>query len=97
MYKRQALADDPTQSALRELSLSLDVPHVARSEQAFARMREAATVLARDMDGVITDDNGVPLTADAFDAIAAELEHLHDTLDQRELSAGSPLARRLFS
>ena len=92
-----ALADDPTQSALRELSLSLDVPHVARSEQAFARMREAATVLARDMDGVITDDNGVPLTADAFDAIAAELEHLHDTLDQRELSAGSPLARRLFS
>lgn len=91
------LADDPTLSAVRELSLSLDVPHVARSERAFARMREVAAAMARDMDGVITDDNGVPLTADAMDVIAAELEHLHDRLDQHELSAGSLLARRLFS
>lgn len=92
-----ALADDPTLSAVRELSLSLDVPHVARSERAFARMREVAAAMARDMDGVITDDNAVPLPADAMDVIAAELEHLHDRLDQHELSAGSLLARRLFS
>ncbi len=91
------LADDPTLSAVRELSLSLDVPHVARSERAFARMREVAAAMARDMDGVITDDNAVPLPADAMDVIAAELEHLHDRLDQHELSAGSLLARRLFS
>jgi hypothetical protein len=38
-----ALDDDPTQSALRELALSLDVPQVDRSERAFARMRETAT------------------------------------------------------
>jgi hypothetical protein len=92
-----ALADDPTQSALREITLSLDVPHVDRGERPFARMREAATALARDMDGLITDDNGVPLPPDAMDVIAAELEHLYDTLDQRELSAGSVLARRLFA
>jgi len=92
-----ALADDPTQSALRELALSLDVPHVDRSEQAFARMRETTAALARDMDGVVTDDHGIPLPADAMDVIAAELERLYHTLDQRELSAGSALARRLFS
>ncbi|MBP9906348.1 MAG: cell division protein FtsZ [Rhodoferax sp.] len=92
-----ALADDPTQSALREITLSLDVPHVDRGERPFARMREAAIALARDMDGLITDDNGVPLPPDAMDVIAAELEHLYDTLDERELSAGSLLARRLFA
>jgi len=92
-----ALADDLSQSALRELSLSLDVPQVDRSENAFVRMCEAAMTLARDMDGVLTDDNGVLLPTEAMDVIAAELAHLYDILDQRELSAGSVLARRLFS
>ncbi|MFZ4626528.1 MAG: cell division protein ZipA C-terminal FtsZ-binding domain-containing protein [Rhodoferax sp.] len=92
-----ALADDPTQSALRELTLSLEVPHVDRSERPFARMREIASAMARTMDGVVTDDKGVLVQADAMDVIAAELERLYDTLDQRELSAGSALARRLFS
>ncbi len=92
-----ALADDPTLSALRELTLSLDVAQVDRSERAFVRMHEAATAMASEMDGVITDDNGVPLPPGAMEVIATELEHLYDLLDQRELSAGSPLARRLFS
>jgi hypothetical protein len=92
-----ALADDPTLSALRELSLSLDVAQVDRGERAFVRMREAATAMASEMDGVITDDNGVALPVDAMDVISGELEHLYDILDQRELSAGSTLARRLFS
>lgn len=92
-----AMADDMDQSAIRELALSLDVPHVARTENAFVRMREAALSLASSMDGVVTDDNGLPLPAEALDVIGAELEHLYDTLEQRDLSAGSALARRLFS
>jgi hypothetical protein len=92
-----ALADDPTLSALREINLSLDVAQVDRSERAFVRMREAATAMANEMEGVITDDNGVPLPLDAMNVIGGELERLYDTLDQRELSAGSVLARRLFS
>jgi len=92
-----ALADDPTLSAVRELSLSLDVAQADRNERGFERMREAVTTMAREMDGIITDDNGVPLPLDAMDVIAGELERLYDTLDQRELSAGSTLARRLFS
>ncbi|WP_296445731.1 cell division protein ZipA C-terminal FtsZ-binding domain-containing protein [Rhodoferax sp. UBA5149] len=92
-----ALADDPALSAIRELVISLDVPQVDRNERAFARMREVALALADSMDGVVTDDNGQPLPSETMDGIGAELEHLYDTLDQRDLSAGSALARRLFS
>lgn len=92
-----ALAEDPAQSAIREVSLSLDVAHVDRAEQPFTRMREAVQRLADTMEGVVIDDNGQPLTAQAMDLIGAELEKLYDTLDARELSAGSVLARRLFS
>lgn len=92
-----ALAEDPAQSALRELTLSLDVPQVDRREQPFLRMREAAAALATAMDGIITDDNGQVLREEALDVIGADLENLYDMLDSRDLAAGSPLARRLFS
>jgi hypothetical protein len=92
-----ALAEDPAQSAIREVTLSLDVPQVPRSEQPFVRMRDAAIALAASMDGLITDDDGRVIPPDALDAIGADLESLYDTLDERDLSAGSPQARRLFS
>ncbi|MBC7611004.1 MAG: cell division protein FtsZ [Polaromonas sp.] len=92
-----AMAEDPEQTALREITLSLDVPQVLRSEQPFVRMRESAIALAAKMDGVIIDDNGNAIPADAMDLIGSELEQLYDTLDGRDLSAGSVLARRLFS
>ena len=92
-----ALAEDPAQAAVRELTLALDVAQVARSERAFVRMREAARDLAKAMDGVVTDDKGQPLAWDDMDVIGYELETLYDTLDARDLSAGSVLARRLFS
>jgi len=92
-----AMADDPEQSALREVTLSLEVTHVAREEQAFVRLRQAAQALADAMDGVVTDDTGVPLSAETMDRIGADLEALYDALDARDLSAGSPQARRLFS
>ena len=92
-----AMAEDPAQTAIREISLSLDVPTVDRSESPFVRMRETANALAQAMDGQGTDDNGLPLPSDAMDVIGSELEQLYDTLDARELSAGSSLARRLFS
>jgi hypothetical protein len=92
-----AMAEDPEQSALRELALSLEITHVPRSEQPFVRMRQAAAALAEAMDGVVTDDAGQPLSTEALDQIGADLEGLYDALDGRELSAGSAQARRLFS
>ncbi len=92
-----ALADDPAQSAIREIALHLDVAQVDRTEQPFERMRECAGHLAHSMDGVITDDNGQLLAAHSMDLIGAELQGLYDILEQRDLAAGSALARRLFS
>ena len=92
-----ALADDPDQSAIRDITLSLDVAQVHRTEQPFARLRDVAAALCQAMDGVLCDQNGTPLPAMAMDPIAADLELLYDQLDGRDLSAGSVLARRLFS
>lgn len=92
-----AMAEDPEDTALRELTLSLDVPHVGRSERPFERMCEVALALAKAMDGVISDDNGNTIRAEAMEGIHARLLAFYDTLDGRELSAGSALARRLFS
>jgi hypothetical protein len=92
-----ALAEDPAQSAIRELSLHLDVAQADRAEQPFERMRDAAFALAQAMDGVVTDDNGQPLPLETMDVIGAELQTLYNTLEQRDLAAGSAVARRLFS
>ncbi len=92
-----ALAEDPDQSAIREVSLHLDVAHAERAEHPFERMRDAAFALAKGMDGVVTDDNGQPLAPQTMDGIGAELQMLYNTLEQRDLAAGSAVARRLFS
>ena len=92
-----ALAEDPEQTVLRHFQLLLDVPHVAQAEQPFARLRAVADALASRMDGVVTDDGGQVLSPAAWDQIAHDLEALYGALQQRELPAGSALARRLFS
>ena len=92
-----ALADDPALSAIRECVLSLDVPQVPRHDQPFARLQQAAQMLAEQMDGVITDGSGQLLGQDVMRQIGQDLEQLYDALDRRELSAGSPQARRLCS
>ncbi|OYU43608.1 MAG: cell division protein FtsZ [Burkholderiales bacterium PBB4] len=92
-----ALAEDPAQSAIRRFALHLDVAQVGRSEQAFERMRSCAMAMAQAMEGLITDDNGQALAVQSMDVIGAELQGLYDILEQRDLAAGSALARRLFS
>ena len=92
-----AMADDPALSAVRECTLSLDVPQVARGEQPFERLQQAAQMLAEQMDGLITDGSGQVLSNELMQQIGQDLQQLYDALDSRELSAGSPQARRLFS
>ncbi len=92
-----AMAEDPDLSAIRSFALSLDVPQTARQEQPYARLREAAVALAAQMDGLVTDGEGQVLGEATLDQIGLDLQQLYDALDARELSAGSPQARRLFS
>jgi hypothetical protein len=92
-----AMAEDPEQSALRHVSLALEVTHVPRSDDAFARLRTIAYALATSMEGAVTDERGQPLGDEALDMIAQDLQRLYDALESRDLAAGSPQARRLFS
>jgi len=92
-----ALADDPGQAAVREISLGLDVAQTEETAEPFAAWHGAARALAEDLDAAIVDDQGPPFTLHAFSAIHAELGRLYHALASRDLAAGTPGARRLFS
>ncbi|MFM7026845.1 MAG: cell division protein FtsZ [Limnohabitans sp.] len=92
-----AMADDPALSAIRECVLSLDVPQVSSSEAPYARLQEAVQLLAEQMDGVITDGSGQVLGSEVMHHIGRDIQQLYKALAQRQLDAGSPQARRLFS
>jgi ZipA, C-terminal FtsZ-binding domain len=92
-----ALAEDPQQSSLRELTLALDVPQTPEGVEPFAAWQEAARALSRDIEADICDDRGQVLNLHAFAAIGEELSKLYKALASRDLAAGSLAARRLFS
>lgn len=92
-----ALADDPSQAALRELTLSFDVPQTEAAAEPFAAWYAKANALAAAMDALVVDDRGQPLGPPAFAAIDTELKRLYEALAQRDLAAGSTAARRVFS
>jgi hypothetical protein len=91
-----ALADDPAGSAVRECTLSLDVPQTPESAEPYPAFHRVATTLADDLDATPIDDQGQPVTLHAYDAIGKELQRLYRGLEQLDLAAGSAAARRLF-
>ena len=92
-----ALADDPNQSALRDVTLSFDVPQTDPASEPFVAWQASAQALSLGMDAAIVDDNGNALAAEGFAIIGSELKSLYDALEARGLPAGSSAARRLFS
>ena len=92
-----ALADDPNQAAVREVTLSFDVPQTDPSMQPFAAWQASAQALAQGMDASVVDDRGRALGTESFAAIGNELGQLYAALEGRDLAAGTAAARRLFS
>jgi hypothetical protein len=92
-----ALAEDPNQAAVRDVTLSFDVPQTASTAEPFSAWQASAQALSLGMDAVIVDDNGQPLSAQGFAGIGAELGRLYEALESRDIAAGSMVARRLFS
>src|SRR5262245_23161762 len=79
----------------RAVTLELDVPRTPRG--AFAGFREAAERFARQLNARIVDDNRQPVSASAFQAIAAQLQTVHAAMEARGIPPGGTLALRLFS
>ena len=92
-----ALADDPGAAAVRAVQLSLDVPQTPEAQEPYPAWQDAARRLAADMDASLVDERGAPITLQAFVAIGEDLTRLYAALAERDLAAGSPAARRLFS
>ncbi len=92
-----ALAEDPNQAAVRDVTLSFDVPQTDPAADPFIAWQASAQALSLGMDAGIVDDNGQPLSAQGFATIGAELNQLYDALESRDIAAGSMVARRLFS
>jgi hypothetical protein len=92
-----ALADDPAQSAVRELTLAFDVPQTPAEERPFDAWCAAGEALCIALDAAMFDDGGTPLSPQSFPAIGAAVTQLYADLAAQELAAGTPAARRLFS
>jgi len=92
-----ARTDDPQGAVVRECQLSLDVPQTPASVEPFPAWHLMGKQLADDLDATAVDDQGQPITLHAFDAIGKEIDDLYQRLEQLDLAAGSPAARRLFS
>jgi hypothetical protein len=92
-----ALSDNPNQAAVRDVTLSFDVPQTDPAAAPFVAWQASAQALSLGMDAAIVDDNGQPLSTPGFDAIGAELGQLYTALAAHDLAAGSAAARRLFS
>ena len=92
-----ALSDDPTQAIVREAVLGLDVPQTPAEAEPFAAWQATGRALAADLDAALIDDAGRPLPLQAFTTIGQELTQLYKALAERDLAAGTPVARRLFS
>ncbi len=92
-----ALADDPQQTAVRDCTLTLDVPQTEARAEPFPAWHRSATELADEMDATVADDQGQPVTLHAFAAIGRDLQQLYAQLEALDLAAGTPAARRLFS
>src|SRR5260221_90009 len=79
----------------RGVTLELDVPRA--SHGAFARFRDCAQTLAQGLKARIVDDNREPVGPAAFDAIGAQLQAVHRSMESRGIVPGGALALRLFS
>jgi hypothetical protein len=92
-----AFADDPSRAAVRDVTLSFDVPQTDPKAEPFVAWQASAQALSLGMDAAIVDDAGRPLSPEGFAAIGGELGQLYEKLELRDLAAGSAAARRLFS
>lgn len=92
-----ALDDESKQARIDEFVLAFDVPQTPAGDDPYSAWCAAGRALAIGLDAVVSDDNGQPLHPDAFTTIGLELSSLYEQLAQRDLAAGSAVARRLFS
>jgi len=100
LYAQAALATvggEAQSAAVREALLTLDVPQTPVQAEPFALWHRLCLQLCEELDATACDDQGQPISPEAFAAIGREIEALYARLEQLGLPAGSAVARRLFA
>jgi FtsZ-interacting cell division protein ZipA len=87
-----ALGDRP-----QLLTLLLDVPRAPSAAQPWAKMVDCANRCSARFGGVLVDDADRPLNQDALDRIGGQLGQRYQSLIEEDMTAGSPVALRLFN
>lgn len=94
----QPLAPDGVGGAtIRGLTFLLDVPRVGEGERVFARMVQVARDFAGTLGGELVDDQRLPLTDAALDAIGRQIGQQQHLMAESGIAPGGALARRLFA
>ncbi len=75
----------------------LDVPRVANGDRVLTQMFGVARRFAEALNGALVDDNRHPLSEAALEPIRQQVAQFQAAMAAHELSAGGPLAQRLFS
>jgi len=79
------------------ITFLLDVPRVGNGLKAFDRMVAISRSMADSLDGMLADDNRVPLNDSGLDKIRNQLRAIYAAMEHRGIQPGSPIALRLFS
>ncbi len=79
------------------LTFVIDVPRVGNGAAAFDHMMQLAAHFADALHGIVVDDNRAPFGAEAASMIRSQIAQFQNHMASREIPAGGPLAKRLFS
>lgn len=74
-----------------------DLPRVPDDIEVFDQFCEVAGRFATVLGGRLVDDNKVQISPKALQSIRSQIQHVHVTMQDRGVPAGSPVAFQLFS
>lgn len=78
------------------ITFLLDVPRVANGERVFEQMAHIAKLFASTLNGILVDDNRVPLSENGIKKSKKQLRDLQAVMAENDIPAGSQIALKLF-
>jgi len=96
MYKPGELPQDDAEAHTDGLTLFMRLAVVHDPVEVFSDMIESAALLAKRLNGIVVDQERNPLTEEGIAAIHRRVGKYSRRLEQRGISPGGTIARRLF-
>lgn len=78
------------------ITFLFDVPRVANGEKVFEQMAHLARLFASTLNGIMVDDNRVPLSDNGIKRSKQQLKNIQSAMSAHNIPAGSDVALRLF-